>query len=104
MTSWSRKDALLIPPTLAALSLLWLAGRKLRNILKIDGKTEHIEEASVPSDGFGVFIFRFFRLLTIVVLLSVEAYAVSVGQGSSASLLQPIVYVSPSSSSANPLC
>ena len=104
MASWSREDALYIPQALAALSLLWLAGGKLWDISKVDGKNERVEETSVSSDGLGVFIFRFFRLLTIVVLLSVEVYAVSIGQGSSASLLQPIVYVGPPLSSASPLC
>lgn len=95
MVRWSREDALYVPQVLAALSLVYLVGRRIWAAFKRDkGKAGDPEEASIALDGLEIFIFRLVRLLTIFVLLSLEFFNLSAGQGLRASLFQPLFYVS----------
>lgn len=95
MVRWCRMDSLYVPPALAALSLVYLVGKKLWTVIgRGKNKGEGAEGASIALDGLNIFAFRLLRILTIFTLVSLELFALSVGQSSRTNLFQTLFHVS----------
>ena len=110
---WTREDLLWVPPTFAALSLLYISSKALREyivserkngkaaLLLAEDEDGHTDTANRKSlrdtvkalDGFSILSYRLLRLLTVFGLLSLEVYETSIGHGPSARTLQIAFYV-----------
>ncbi|OCB86631.1 P-loop containing nucleoside triphosphate hydrolase protein [Sanghuangporus baumii] len=111
--AWTREDLLWMPPTFATLSLLYISSNALLQyatankkdtkssvLLSVDegertdvANRKSLGETIKAVDGFSILLFRLFRLLTIVGLLSLEVYESNVGHGPSARTLQIPFYI-----------
>ncbi|KAL5499199.1 hypothetical protein ACEPAH_1717 [Sanghuangporus vaninii] len=111
--AWTREDLLWLSPTFATLSLLYISSNALLQyiaankkdansfvLLSVDERErtdvvdrKSLREAIKALDGFPILLFRLFRLLTIVGLLSLEVYESNVGHGPSARTLQVPFYI-----------
>ncbi|KAI5122641.1 hypothetical protein M0805_008725 [Coniferiporia weirii] len=109
--SWSREHFLYLPPILAALSLAYVFlkwqkafRRPWSDLLNgqapapVDSRSaadplKHPAADKKALDGTTITVFRFIKLLCIIVLLSLEVYELSIGQGPNALFYRLPFYV-----------
>lgn len=101
--TWTREDLLYFPPVLAAISVVYVAFKLGRVSMKKDAEVnidEYTGDGKNGSllerfDGAAIILFRVLRLLTVLALLSLEVFELSVGTGPSARVFQTPFFVCP---------